>query len=277
MSRLIISLGARLVAATASVDRVYRLFDRLRSRAVLALGTDGFFGWYNDFCYGRTALYRADSPAFRRGLFDWERAAISRFFPSPPATVLVGGVGGGREAFGLAELGYLVAAFDPSRRLVSSMREQLGALHGAIEIFEGGFEDLPRLGPAGRAGVPTDLRARARFDAAVLGWASFSHLRHDRGRVEALRGMASLTHGPILVSYFGRTEAEAGSETGPAGSVQSRSGKHGPGANFSVQVGFYRALAEPEVRRVVAEAGLEVVAIDATTNWPHAIVRKVPG
>lgn len=274
MSRLLISLGARLVGATASVDRAYRLFDRLRSRTVLALGTDGFFDWYNDFCYGRTPLYRADSPAFRRGLFDWERAAISRFFPAPPASVLVGGVGGGREAFGLAELGYAVAAFDPSQRLASSMIEKLGPLHRAIEVFEGGFGDLPRLRTAGRGGPITDLSARARFEAAVLGWASFSHLRHDRDRVEALREMARLTRGPILVSYFGRTEAEAESETGPGGSVPGRSAQHGPGASFSVQVGFYRALAESEVRRVVAEAGLEVAAIDGTTNWPHAIVRK---
>jgi len=272
--RLLISLGARLVAATASVDRVYRLFDRLRSRTVLALGTDGFFDSYNDFCYGRTALYRADSPAFRRSLFDWERAAISRFFPPPPARVLVGGVGGGREAFGLADLGYSVAAFDPSPRLVSSMLGALGPLRRVVEVFEGGFGNLPRLRSAGRAGEVTDLSARARFDAAVLGWASFSHLRHDRDRVEALRGMARLTCGPILVSYFGRMDDEAGSETESSATARSRSGRHGPGANFSVQVGFYRALAQSEVRRVVAEAGLDVVAIDGSTEWPHAIVRK---
>src|SRR5512142_2340602 len=104
--------GARLIRATLLVDRIYLLFDRVRGHIVPRLASDEVVAAYNDLAYGQTQAYRADSSAFRRGLFGWEKEAIARFFPAAPARVLVGGAGGGREVFALAEMGYEVVAFE---------------------------------------------------------------------------------------------------------------------------------------------------------------------
>ena len=105
---------ARGVHFSNIVDRTSRRFDRLRSALLVAFASDSFLDEYNALTYGLENSYRADSAAFRRGLFDWEERAVERFFPRPPARVLVGGAGGGREAFALHEKGYTVVAFDPA-------------------------------------------------------------------------------------------------------------------------------------------------------------------
>jgi hypothetical protein len=75
-------------------------FNNLRSRIVLACATDAFYEIYNDLTYGRQKFYRAGTKEFHSDLSPWEKKAISRHFPPPPGTVLVG-AGGGREPLAL--------------------------------------------------------------------------------------------------------------------------------------------------------------------------------
>jgi hypothetical protein len=91
-------LLARLVRSTRVIDRGYRLFDRLRSKIVLGCASDAFYDVYNDLTYTAEESYQPESKGFRLSLFPFEERAISRHFPSPPGTVLVGAAGGGREA-----------------------------------------------------------------------------------------------------------------------------------------------------------------------------------
>src|SRR5258708_387635 len=93
---------ARFIHATYSLDRLYTRFDQARSTVVLALASDALLEAHNDVYYGGMR----ERGVIRRGLFEWERAVISRFFPSAPARVLVGAAGLGREAIALAEMGY---------------------------------------------------------------------------------------------------------------------------------------------------------------------------
>lgn len=268
MTRLL----ARLLLLSRIVDRGYRYFDRLRSTVVLAAASDELLDAYNALAYSRTAAYVPGEREFRRGLFDWERQAIERYFPPAPARVLVGGAGGGREPFALLERGYVVVAFDPADRLVTAMTA--AAPSSALQAYRGGYAELPRLRGAGNTVV--DLGSGPPFDAAILGWSSFSHLRSDAERVHALRAVGVLTDGPILVSYFGDpSTTETGWEGGGGvkGWLKRRALRRGRSV-FSVQIGYYRVLRHSEVIDHARQAGLQVLGAAPDENFPYVILSR---
>jgi SAM-dependent methyltransferase len=246
-------LVARLVRTSRLVDRAYLIFNRLRSRSVLTLGNDRFFDAYNALTYRKEPLHREGPAPWT--LRAWERDFIGNL-PAPPARLLVGGAGTGREATALAELGYEVAAFDPARALVEHMRAP--GTDPGVEPLVGGYLDLPLL--RSLDGATIDLSARPRFDGAYMGWSSFSHLRSDAECVSALTRLADLTRGPVLLSYL----AGAGADAEPR-----------PG--FSVQIGFFRLLSGGHVRRLAAGAGLDVVSLLPDENWPRAVLVRPAG
>jgi hypothetical protein len=248
-------LLARLLHASRLIDRGYRYFDRLRARATLRFGTDAFFDAFNEISFGKQAVYDPSSPLFRAHLFPEELDALARFFPPPPATLLIGAAGGGREALALARRGYRVTTFDPAVSLVRSASAAARAAGLEVESLVGRYEDLPRLRDAtDRQAV--DLTGR-RFDAAILGWSSYSNLKHDADRVEVLKRMAALTAGPLLVTYFPRPEGSAD---------DTRRGQ------FAMGVGFFQELSSREVCGFAAQAGLIVRHAEDRANWPWVIL-----
>jgi hypothetical protein len=144
-----------------------------------------------------TVRLYGDAGEQRAGLFDWERIWFSQRLPRPPARVLVGGSGRGREVRALLELGYDVGAFDPALpSLRQSERDNPSAsFHGWF-----GYEELvrDRLGPRPRL-IPAD----ARFDAVLLGWSSLTHVLREETQEALLRVLDALApRGPILASFF---------------------------------------------------------------------------
>jgi SAM-dependent methyltransferase len=245
---------ARAILATRGIDKTYRLFDRLRSRAAVALAPAGVRELFNELAYGSSETYRPESPAFRRYLFPWEEAIIREYFPPPPASILVGGAGGGREALALIELGYDVVAFEPSPRLARALAEKTSE---RLRVYRSSYQDLPSLAPTAVHGATVDLGALGPFDASILGWGSFSHLYSRGERAHALRSFADVTHGPVVVSFL------------------AFSGHGGQSEVFSVYIGFYRAITERELRSLADEAGLDVLLLstdERDTNWPHAVL-----
>ena len=267
------SWTARAVRLTHLVDRAYRKFDRLRSALVVALASERFFDEYNTLAYSATESYQPASSAFRTGLFDWEEDAVRRYFPAPPARVLVGGAGGGREPFALLDKGYAVVAFDPAGPLVRGMAA--AAPGGQLRAYCGSYSSLPMLRDADGKEI-VDLRREPPFDAAIVGWSSFSHLRSDGERVETLRAFGALTNGPILVSYF---PDPAPADTAASGGMlrqwlRRRARRRGPSV-FSVQIGYYRLLRHADVEDLVRQAGLSVVGAERGGNWPYVVVRRI--
>lgn len=265
---------ARALHFTRTVDRAYRRFDRLRSALLIAFASDDFFDEYNGLTYGLEDRYRPDSAAFRRGLFDWEERAVERFFPAPPARVLVGGAGGGREAFALLEKGYTVVAFDPAEALVKAMRSHVPG-EDRLRAYRGSYVTLPML--AGLSGQPaTNLSDEPPFDAAVVGWASFSHLRSDRDRVETLQRFARLTRGPILVSYYPPPPPppSSGAVGGVKGWIKGRMARRGLSA-FSVDIGYYRLLSHSEMEDLVRQAGLTALESQRDVSWPYLVIAGI--
>jgi hypothetical protein len=242
------------VWSTVVVDRGYRLFDRLRSKIVLACASDAFYDVYNHLTYARQDVYRAETETFRSSLFPFEERAISQHFPSPLGAVLVGAAGGGREVLALARRGYQVVAFEPAQLLAVSMARACNKLR--VEAFIGRYEDLPFVSSLAQPQVVIDLRSRAPFEAAIIGWTSFSHLRSDELCIETLRQIGRLTTGPILVSWL------------PAGGSNAAAIPQ-----FSLCIGYYRTFSGVEIRALSERAGLEVVHLDDKDNWPHAVLR----
>jgi hypothetical protein len=268
-------LGATLVRGTHIIDRAYQRFDRLRSMVVLAFASDRFLDAYSTLAYGSTAAYRADSPAFRQGLFAWEQQAIKDFFPPPPARILIGGAGGGREAFGLLELGYSCVAFEPSRPLAASMRAKGERTDGSsFRAYCAGYDDLPIMPPVFEP-TPVDLRSGLPFDAAIIGWASFSHIFDDAARVKTLEQFGALTRGPILVSYLSQqpppNRAEAG--RGIVSALRRRATRRGASI-FTVAMGYCRLITEADLRALCDRAQMQIVHVDRDSPWPHAILES---
>jgi hypothetical protein len=248
-------LAARVVYATRTVDHTFRLFERARSHVMVRLGSNAFFDAYNDLAYVREARYRPGSVAFRTDLFSWERDVIAGTFPPPPASVLIGAAGGGREALALAKLGYRVVAFDPARHLLESLSR---VTPDGLELTVGRYEDLPVM--SGLDGRVADLSSRPPFGASIVGWGSFSHLRSDDARVEALQHLARLTAGPVLVSFLLRAQDGRGGDTGAR-------------VSFSSSIGYYRLLTLDEVRRFGERAGLAVL-VASDEGFPHVVFQR---
>lgn len=266
--------GARVVWASTALDRAYQAFDRARGEVVLALATDRVLDGCNDLIYGAMPLYRADAATFRPSLFTWEQRAIEHFFPPPPARVLIGGVGGGREAFALAELGYDVVAFDPSRQLIDTMLTRCREQSQIVPLL-GGYGELPNLRDA-LSGVRVDLSAFGLFDAGILGWASYSHLRSEEQREHALSEFRNRVQGPILVSFF-HDSSTADKAPKPRRLRRWLPGKFNrdPGNAFSVHVGFYHRVSHERLNQTAARSGLRVLDVTSeenTENWPHAVL-----
>ncbi|MFB3855256.1 MAG: class I SAM-dependent methyltransferase [Vicinamibacterales bacterium] len=284
-----IALGARLLRATRVVDTAARLFDRLRSRLVVSLASDRFLHEYNDLAYGKSDRYVLS--ASDASLMPWEDEVVERFFPKSPARLLIGGAGGGREVFALARRGYEIVAFDPSPLMVSSMAAQIGCQ--PILAFRARFETLPLLESASTRGrghdssdetrpasdcAVTNLSEMGRFDAALLGLTSFSHLRYENDRIKVLAEFARVTAGPIVLSFFhapapGAISPHRSKRRGKALAHFAAGRLPAPeGDRFSIGIGYYHTFRRDELERLFERASLSILHLDLEANWSHAVV-----
>jgi len=264
------TLGLKAINQSRVIDRIYGRLNALRSLAVLALASETTLDGFNAATYGAAERYDPNSEAFVSSLYPWEELAIERHFPPPPARIVVGGAGAGREPFALAERGYEVVAFEPVARLAEVMAKRAATIGAPVTTYRGGYQRLPRLEPVDESG---DQTLAPGFDAAVIGWGSISHLYTDRDRVGALESMAALTSGPILVSFIA---------TRPEGPLRAsrvrkwlldRRGRH-VADRFSISMGFHHPVNEEEVRQLAATANLEVAALEFSHSAlaPHAVL-----
>ena len=128
---------------------------------------------------------------------DEEESWLSEALPAPPARILVGACGTGREVCALLRKGYEVWAFEPSQHALSECKE-----HNPSVAFAGCFayEELVEESSHGTRGCAL-LPAGTRFDAILLGWGSLSHVTDEQtqlGLLNTLHGLAP--GGPILAS-----------------------------------------------------------------------------
>jgi hypothetical protein len=280
-----VGAGAWLIRATGLLDRAYIRFTTVRSALVLALAPDAFLSRYGELAYGRIPRYRTDAPAFRRDLHWWEEEAFARFFPAPPGRILIGGAGGGREAFALAERGYEVVAFEPSPQLVETFAASMPS-GCRMAVYRAGYEDLPTLAPAEPGHPPGDLREMRPFSAGVMGWSSFTHVLTAQQRLQALLAFAQATAGPVLISF--EVDWPRMSRRGtPGWRDRLQPFLPGrplvPGDIFTPDTGFRHQFTEQEIRVLFRAAGMRVLHLDLTSGCdieafsPHAVVTSSSG
>lgn len=267
---------ARLILASKVIDKSYKAIDRARSAIILGFASEAVANCFNDLAYDRDLSYHPESPTFRRGLFAWEERTIATYFPPPPARVLIGGAGGGREAIVLAEKGYEVTAFDPCASLAAAMSCCFaGRLN--IKIYRARYEDMPHLFPARPDAPSMTLEAGSSFDAAVLGWGSYSHLRTEAQRIRALSSFRRYVHGPILLSFT--KSLDTPSHTGRFRSAVKKWLKRDSNDFFSVYSGFTHAVRVAELEAAARQSGLKIVHLNegrtADALSPHAVLVPV--
>lgn len=266
-----------LLLADRAVHSAVRFAALLRTEILLA-GTDtDAREAINTAVFDAEDTYAPGGPAYARGLFAWERAALGRAPFPPSGRVLLGGAGGGRELSALCAMGYKVTAFEPSETLSAALAD-VASKHPGARAFRASYADLVR---AARAmGGPLESIASEDHDAVVLGWASLSHLTSHDERLalfEALRALAP--RATVLVSYLGpdddgRANGRVEALRGPIRRALARwSGRpEAPaGQGFVPGAGFYERLTEDDLRALARAAGY-TVAFHDPEPYPHALL-----
>lgn len=132
------------------------------------------------------------------GLYAWEQEWFERRLPPPPASILIGAAGSGREASALRNLGYDVHAFEPSAPAFQLCQRTLGA----ETVDQASYQDLVATVLRGKS-TRLRLARDAKFDAVLLGWGSFGHVLRPADRLDLLRACDRVAPGgPILLSLF---------------------------------------------------------------------------
>lgn len=254
----------------SSVDTLYAGFDRARSALILAFASDAVLEAHLEVDHGQRWEDDSHLPA---EWLPWERRAVPEFFPPPPAKILVGAAGWGREARVLAAMGYSVVAFEPVRQLAEKMARETAPL-GSVRVYCGAFQDMPFL-EALPTGARGDLRNEGPFDGAIVGYGSLSHLLTDAQRIETLRRFAEVTRGPILVSFYASFP-----ESHPAAAhsgwlrrwLRRRKARRGV-SRFQVSGGYFRLLSREEIEGMAKEVGLKVLDIQIERDLqPYAVL-----
>ncbi|MGV1013459.1 MAG: class I SAM-dependent methyltransferase [Methyloceanibacter sp.] len=123
------------------------------------------------------------------GLSDWELQPINRFF-KPGQSIMIAGVGGGREAIALAKQGFCVTAFDCSEALVTACRTNLANANLQARVL---------IAPPD--GLPDELEY---YDGLIVGRGVYHHIPGRWRRVQFLRqsGRHLKPGAPIFISSF---------------------------------------------------------------------------
>lgn len=164
--------------------------------------------------------------------------------------------------------------FDPSAGLIglAAKRVRPGL---PLEVFRAAYEDLPTLRSANDGGPVRSLREMPTFEASLLGWGSFSHLRTTEQRVDTLRWFREATAGPIVVSFLHMGSRHRGQPRALIwlrNRIRAAKGRT-QGDAFSIYIGFYHVFDDAEVRSLAAQAGLQVVHIsEERESWPYAVL-----
>lgn len=212
-------------------------------------------------------------------LFEWETEWLRRRLVSPPARVLVGGAGSGREVRFLLEQGYEVDAFEPTPRLWRNLDRVAG---DSCRVWRASYAEwvaFRRTAAAGHDRV---------YDAMLLGWGSLSHVLDAQERFDVLRAACeAVPHGPVLASFFLRPVSHAAvHHPGRARSIGRRLARlvgsrrgavEEPSAErFLLHAGFAHAYSEQEIEQVIARIPGRTLVWEARHNgYPHVTVLPV--
>lgn len=137
--------------------------------------------------YAKAHYYYTDEYN-KRGLWDWERAALESHFEGRKR-LLLAAAGGGREVIALRKLGFEVCGFESDRGLLDFANDLLRREGMEPDLIWAPWDHCPELSET--------------YDGAIVGWGAYMLIRGSKRRVEFLREVrARVEEGaPILVSF----------------------------------------------------------------------------
>jgi len=234
-----------------------------------------------------TAVYAARKEYKLEGMFAWEEKWFSSDLPPPPARILLGGAGSGREILHLVRHGYRIVAFDPVPSFVRHGRSRLQS--GQCEAFlVGSFEDLATPDDQTARAFWNDIHARGPYDAVVCGWGSFTHVSTDAHRRSLLRQFKrACPNGPVLLSFWMRGEDaqirkgrawRLGWKLGRLLANRKATAEPDPGDWFLGNAGFGHFFTLEEIGELAANTGYELSRSPGGSyvgTFPHATLHPI--
>lgn len=200
----------------------------------------------------------------RRGLFAWEKAWFTRDLPPPPAHILVGGAGNGREVRWLRAQGYTVLPFEPVEALTRACEGMLCGTYGDL---------VAPMTPQGRR-FAEQVRAASPFDAVLMGWGSFNHVQPAPLRLAVLKALRDLSPGPVLTSFFGLEPSALAVSRAQAwgrrlGSLLAAPQDIDPADIVLPDSGYAHRFSKEEWEGLAAQAGYEPLKLGPEPGYPH--------
>ena len=232
----------------------------------------------NQIICGRAGTYLPGGATFERGLFDWERRAITEP-PFPPAgRILLGGAGGGRELVQLCRMGFDVVAFEPSGQLCEGARRAVSSSPNSA-VVRASYRDLVTAAQEHTGPLAAHV-LDASFDAVLFGWTSFDYVFTELDRQDLLCATRMIApKAPLLLSFSMLRDAENGRLDRLRPGIRrvcallgSPSARH-PGDVFWPWVGFIHLTSQGELEAAAAGSGYRILYFRPfSALYPHALL-----
>jgi hypothetical protein len=199
----------------------------------------------------------------KRGLWDWERRAVERYFAGCKS-VLVIATGGGRELLALARRGMEVDGFESDPGLVRFANDLLKKEGLALEVGLAPWDHCPG--------------GEGRYDGAIVGWGAYMHIRGRRRRVNFLQELRDkLDKGsPILISFATRMgKSRYFPIVAKIGNVPARIlGRDRVEVGDCMIPNFAHFFTREEVESELREGGFDLIDFE-TAEYGHGIGRAI--
>ena len=200
------------------------------------------------------------------GLLAWEAVAVDRFF-SRCRSILVGGVGGGREIIALSKKGFLVDGFECCRDFVA-VCEKLMTAEGVNARIVASPPDV----------IPEDFGI---YDGLIMGWGAYMHIVGRTTRIEFFKRFRRHVRvgGPVLVSFLTRKQnsRKAAWVFWIAQSIQRlRRNAFRVELGDSLHGSFAHFFTSEEIEEELREAGFQLEYY-ADQPYGHAVAKAVTG
>jgi hypothetical protein len=139
--------------------------------------------WY----YNKDAEYTND--IYNKTLFPWEALIIQQYFKAS-SSIFVTAVGGGREVYNLAKLGYEVEGCEYNQKLCDYANKFLAREKIASKVFTSERDTCPKLDKI--------------YDGIIIGWGAYTLIRGAECRINYLKEISKYldTNGVILLSFW---------------------------------------------------------------------------
>jgi protein-L-isoaspartate O-methyltransferase len=157
------------------------------------LNKEDFF-WIDQYYFNISKMGKMyhDEAYNKRGLFQWEKEIIERYFGNQKNLLLIG-AGGGREVIALSRMGFSVDGFEYNQCLVSVANQLLESENLSVRVFTS---------PKDRG--PESVK---QYDGIIVGWGAYTHIQNRTLRISLLKQLRcqAKLNAPMLISFLVRS------------------------------------------------------------------------